>query len=962
MDKEILTTAIYKENCEYQTSEVTQKVLLPQQDVTIKLTVEPPSADAFFYNDNITLSAIVFQKTASHPIQVGRIEFYYIPDKQANPILINRPKSSNEQTCKLNKYGSASVIFRPNSSCKVFAKYIDDNEFYVSQNSEMQHIVLKDMPVTLNFTKTPPYITNVHDSIELEVQVTDVNENPVQYGTVTFMRYLDYNDIENPNKRVPKIIGNPVPVDENGRASIKYLPVQTDDYLASEIEQLIDSGGNKHFVEYVRASYNYMGRYNELDEYTESYCNNCYTINYNADTKCSECGSTSMTYWTDYKWKYYSTDSEWTGINVCARNSITINPLTLPTDGDTNVYKCSENDKITVTAKLLDKDGNPITFKDHQGTLTFYINGAHAHPNTLYTRQHMASYTEPYEKMMTDFSFNDTSFEQEATFDSATNCFTAQLPKLLPGYYTIQAKTSMQIDTLTTDYDNIPPNVEDDKYYAEVNDSNILYITSQYTDVNYNITTNHDTRYAQTKSIINNLIGNVTGLSNKQMEILNNAPCHFYIHELNTTYTGKLSYDGNNLTGSPIEDIQIDIPGDYYISMSIPIGVYTNNISNHENNTYDFYLPAPTNSTSVMIQIRDNPEIFLSINSVGNITPGFLDYHLSGKYLNDDLNVKIMARLDDESSEHEIDNATLNKYITHIDKRVNIDMIGSIICYAQAGDIKSGEITFDINKDIITQEVLSNNIYAQINSSIGVYIHTQANNINNIGTINNDTNSNILAFIYDENMENKIRIEIDINSKRIIDSNTIYFNVKPEIYTEGTWYLQIQHIGNNIIQKTECEPTKITTYLYEPHVSIYPYDNNYYIKVTGDNGAIKNNIVVATAIFLKHNNIIGKGILITDTKGIGSFYDEVNNQDTISWWNDWNNVNLSFNPFDTELINIIKNSDNCRNSLTTKYENVFDYHHYTDDATLRLQVIANGDYIFNGYKEHQVRLPRPNTL
>ena len=976
MDKEILTTAIYKENCEYNQSEVTQKVLLPQQTVTVKLTVAPPTGDAFFYNDNITLNAIVFQGSASHPIQVGRIEFYYIPDKQATPILINK-NTAEEITCKLNKNGSASVIFRPNTSCKVYARYVDDNEFYVNTDSEIEHIVLKDMPVSLNFTQTPPYITNVHDEISLEVQVKDANNTPVKYGTVTFMHYLDYDDIENPNKRVPKIIGNPVPIGENGKATIQYIPVQTDDYLASEIEELIDNNNNKHFVEYVRASYNYMGRYNEDDEYTESYCTNCYTINYNADTQCAECGGTSMTYWTDYKWKYYGTDSEWTGINVCARNTITINPLSLHTDGNTSVYKCSETDTITLTAQLLDKDGVPINFANHEGSLTFHINGAHAHPIKQYTNQQIVqSYTNEYEKMMSEFQFDNIKLNISASFNNSTNCFTAQLPKLLPGYYTISATSSIQIDNLTTNNNNIlinnvqgTANVEDDKYYAEVNDSNIIYLVSSYVNTSYDITVHHDTNYVQTKNVLNNLNGKVINLSNKQMQILNNKPCYFYVHELNTRYMGKLSFSNNELIGTPTEDIIFDIPNDYHISMIIPTGTYSNSssdVTHSSSNTYDFYLPYPHASNTVTIQARDNPELYLSINNISGVAPGYLDYHLSSNYLNDSLNVKIMARLSNESSEHEIDSVTLNKYLTYIDRRVDtpLNMIGEIICYAKVGNIRSNEITFEVNKDVITQEIAANslNMLAQINNPLGVYIHTQADNIRNIGTITNNNSSSIFVYLYDENLENQTPITIDLDSIRIIDNNTMYFNVKPEIYTEGNWYLQIKHKGNSKIELTECEPSAFTTFLYEPQVVMYPYYNNYNVEITNIDGIIEDNIIAAIVVFNQDNTTVGRGILITDKKGVGTFYDEVDNHETIPWWNNWNNVTFIFNPFDTETINAIKNANDCRDVLKNKFQNVFDYHHYTNDYNFKMQVTMNSDYIFSSYKPYQIKLPRPSAL
>ena len=100
----------------------------------------------------------------------------------------------------------------------------------------------------------------------------------------------------------------PVPV-INGYADITYIPVQSDDDTEPEI---LEENGNPRYVEYVRASYNYGGKYVDTDK-------------------------------NDYKWKYYGTSSKWTGINVLARNTITLGvSLPMNEDEEPDIYQCSE--------------------------------------------------------------------------------------------------------------------------------------------------------------------------------------------------------------------------------------------------------------------------------------------------------------------------------------------------------------------------------------------------------------------------------------------------------------------------------------------------------------------------------------------------------------------------------------------------------------------------------------------
>ena len=283
MDKEVLINVTLDENCEYESSTISQKINVPQQIVSVTLSVsnnEPNRYNnEYYFNDTVKLEATV--KQISTNIQKGRIEFYFTSNETNTTKLINKP-SGLTKNCKLSKNGSTYVLFKPTSSGAVFAKYIDDDGFYQTQQSEIANITLSPIPVKIEYTHTPEYIDDVHKEINIQVQVTENknNNSPIKYGTVTFLRYYDKDD----TTEIPKVIGNPVPV-INGYAEINYIPIQTDD--DTEIES------TKNNYEYIRASYNYGGKYVD-----------------------SEKGA--------YQWKYYDTQSAWTKIRILARNTINI--------------------------------------------------------------------------------------------------------------------------------------------------------------------------------------------------------------------------------------------------------------------------------------------------------------------------------------------------------------------------------------------------------------------------------------------------------------------------------------------------------------------------------------------------------------------------------------------------------------------------------------------------------------
>ena len=916
MDKEILTTITFQENCEYKTSTVSKIVPIPKQEVTIQLespiNMEDNRNGVFYYNDKIKLEATVFQNYGDNQknfIQTGRINFYFQPTGE-EPKLINKP-INDENTCELNKNGSAAVYFKPTSSGKVWAEYIDDNDFYISNSlSDAHDIILQEIPINIDFHISPPYLVtpylaDVHDEVNIKVHVTNsLDDSDIQFGTVTFFHYLVKYDDNDPNKRVPDVIGNPVPV-LNGYAEINYIPVQTDDDTESEI--LIENN-EERYVEYIRAVYNYTGKYIDTDK-------------------------------GDFKWQYFGTGYKWTGINVLARNSITINPpLSLSLDGENGIYQCTPEDTITVTAILKDKNNKQINFKNHNGKLIFHIKGAHPHPNE-------------------DVDFLEYDKDIEATFDSENNQFTADISNLLPGYYTVTATTEVQTDEgeILIDYAGTDNDVTNSKKYAPINESNIIYLSSNYVKVTPTITLSHDTYFNETNSTLNNLIGEVTNIPNTQKSILNNKTCYFYVPKINKQYIGTLSYDSTSkkLTGTPIDDIKFNIADNYRVFMYIPAGVYTNktNVTTYHTPTSakDFYLDY-NYSNPVSIEVRDIIHLSLSINPLRCSLPASFSYNCVSEGLTTQASVQLISRPITQSTVNVIAGMVLFKEAPSQNGTIEFDTPGEYEIYAKSNDAESNKVYITVDKDTLVQRLDKVNMFASVDNTICVYLSCIEGNIQSI------VNDKIKAYIYDHNKANEKEATIQ-NFEIINEKNkqpTLYLTIKPEIWNENDWYVKITYEGDDKIAPYNGKMEKFTSKLCEPSIKLIPHTYNYNVEITSSHSN-NNNIIICEIIFYNKNNEVGRGIFISNEEGKGSIIN-----DNISWWDDWTNVVFNFKPYDTTLKNIINNNKNSPyNKLASTYGKVFDSNDVAHSKKLYDQLSSHNQYIFNTYKTTNVKVARP---
>lgn len=915
MQTRLLTTEVeFLENCEYSGSSVTRKLSVPQTEATVTLTLDNlthTTGGKNYFTDVLRCTAYINIKNTETPIQTGRVEFYYKPFNNSTIKLLN--KETNNQ---LNNQGVTAIDFMPKSSGEIIAVYKDDNQNYVHLDESKISIELRDLPTKTYFTKAPPFLINVEDEVELEVKVTNDLDEPINYGVVTFLHYIvREEDINDPNKRVERVIGNPILV-EDGIAKINYIPVQTDSGLEPES---LDINGEERYVEYIRAVYNYD--------------NNLYGVN----------------------WKYYAQSSTWTTVTLYKKNSITIGIENCDTNADLT-YQKNESDTTVIQSILKDKDGSNIIFnKDDNVDITFHIEGVHKHP-----------IKDPEPDVLDEFTYIEYKEDIKVNKDGINNgIYSVTLPKLLPGNYTIYASTN---------YQNTVTDSENNQYYDKIENSNTILLTVNYDAEDYNITGNG----AQTSKVNNEIItkGIINNLSNKSLNILDGKKCYFHIPKLNKTYTGTLTKEGNTLVGTPNE-MSIPISGLYEVYMYIWGGIYTNNLTEttYHDNSYDTYIEyKPTKLCTLTITENiTSDDINLSVKyEPDNNMPCIVSYNLNVQGITKKTSIRLSYYpINDPTNITQIGDIVLSKnsqfqsgivsdklssgdYIleakaldTNATKTANIQIQSGTI--EQSLSESSKKVEFGIDKEIIVSISSTSDISHLMNSD-KLYAYIQRESAKNI-------------YIED----NKVVIR-DIQK---VDNNNLNLFIKTNADLIDNYYVSIYYQGDNYIKETKCTPEKFTTFGYEPQAKLITSNNTYEIQIGYDSGngllsKTTNTALILPVFFTINNNAqLGHGILITDGTGYGSIcskYEDITQQ---SWWAQWNKIAIIFNPYEQTYIDIIKdNPDNLYNSFKANADHVFDIYDLCNTKTqydIKEQLIRyEYKYLFDTYKSSQIILSRPN--
>lgn len=909
MTKEVNTHVKFNENCEYQSSSTDIIINVEPQPVNVEITITNLNTAHTnkgdynnYYDDIIEVKAHVYQQidNGRRDIQTGRINFYYKTETSNKKKLLN----DNANSCILTNKGEASIQFRPNQSGTIIAQYIDDKEWY--ETTEISDvIVLHPIPVIINFTKKPPYLTDLKNSVELEVEVKKKypnNENDViNYGVVTFLHYIEHADINQANKRIEYVIGNPAIVN-NGVAKIKYIPVQEYDDL--EPTTLIDG------TEYIRAVYDYN---NDLYFSEENAVYGYETIELNRSIG---------------HWQYFESANVYTNIEIFKPNSVTIGirNKSIHVDGR---YHYEENSNIIIEAELFDNKGENIVLEqDSVKHLTFHIIGSYITLSKNYLINYDSSDGIVYNSYAKDFSFDSYEYRTDES-NKQHGYFIKTISGLKPGNYTIQASTHGQIingevllydsdeplivvekeidDEIHQQYDTTE--VRSDIYLDSIDISNTLYINSTFKEIDYSIVTRCKKDTIKTQELVNNYIESEVTIDNNYKEILNNQRCHFFSPKTGDTYIGILTLTNGKLIGKPTDEIRLN-SGDYSLYMYIPGGYYTdgtnnifiktdrkpreeNAIINNQNITYIWYTP----NTPANIRIRNDITLNLDYNFISDTTLGSINYTISSddiyQYQTADVEVVLTKNNNIIATHSYILTADINQYENIIDN-------------LQAGDYtltasatSSVSKTFTIKSAGLSQELQTDSkiIRATPNGVVNLVVSSSSADLTNL-----DLNK---LHVYACKNVNEFNINTAIEhsyTTKYVKNNSIYLTVRAGTYVSTKLLFAAYYSGDNNIAETLCDAEECNTILVEPTITVDEITNTTML-LHLNNYAIKNVTVIGKIVFMIDNHPMHEEhtkLFISDNN-TDIYIQNIPQQCT--------SVQLTINPYDNELIDIISEPD-----------------------------------------------------
>lgn len=946
----ITTDVTFQENCEYQSSNAIKELPIPRQYVQITLNISNVTADLpenytirhqnnyminnqpkNYYTDILQCTATVtLPKTNPNeigvPIQAGRIEFYYQPENSSVRKLLNKPTSTS-QTCLLNQQGKAAIKIQPKTSGTIIAVYVDDNDNYIQENEATENIELYRMPVTINFTDVPPYIAHVEDEVTLEVEVKDINQQPLNYGLVTFMHYIiKQEDINNPNKRVETMIGNPILV-QDGKAKISYIPVQTDNYnfdngidepydLESESLQAYDV---ERYIENIRAVYNY-----DSDDY--------YGL----------------------QWKYYSQKATWTSIAIARRNSLTIGIDNADLDINLayNVFE-SETSDVVVKGFLHDKNNNNINLNNNdEENIIYHIKGTHSHPLSMPQYNTLQSYH------YTDYQIDITDIQHIT--QNGTTAYAIRLPHLLPGTYTITA------DTEDIEFAHNPNNKEhidsddihNDIYLEKIDNSNELLLTVHYDD------SLCDINFDSTSILVNqdfNITGTINVTDNQLKDLLNNQTCRFYINELQKQYNGTIKLRDNTLHIES-DTINIKTSGAYTISVTIPNGVYSTNYNDntYHNENIDFYIPLQNHTTNIIVNEHINVELNATFKN-GNNAPCQTGYSIIGHDITNEVHLSLAYKLKYSNDEPTIINSNI---ILTKDYNSNYGDIPELLNGGEYQLIASTPhqtftSDFTIQAATLQQNIANNQVEMGLNKTIGIYL-TNNSDITDIDISKISIYTQKANTTYDKNQAHQVNIQ----SYNFINAQTLYITAFTYTYDIGEYWISVSYAGDENFTRIDCPPDKFSTYLHTPKAEITRFNNSYTIDIfyynnNGDKQRTQQ-VLLLPIVFMNNNQVIKDNCLLITNEYGG--VDLITDGDITreSWWSTWSAIKIIFDPYNAELINTIENDFTDLNQYNFVFDKELIVNVNKGDHIIGQLHSHDNKYIYDTYQPYELTIQRPS--
>ena len=691
-----------------------------------------------------------------------------------------------------------------------------------------------------NVTNPTPNANNeipnyFNDVLQFTILAKDGN-NTIKWGNVIFY-YIDDADV---NQVEQQLNTDPIPIDINGNASIRFVPHYDGKIVAkySGSPYFEDERIEEHFVLSKRPTYieftdfapylvnpketiemkvsvvdeltnepldyglvtflNYHTHDISLSEdgYEKVIGNPVYLIDGKAKIKYSpiqlktndllnniELIRASYNYDnTEYgvQWKYYLQNDDYTNIAIKRDNSVSIaKPYIANGDSD--------------YTKLICTDGGLFEATENDNILLRAT--VSVTEDVTITNAKMFFVINGTEDVYEDDEVIKRKYNNviEGAYNSQLECYEV-VTKIPKGTYTICAEVQNPMGKFKNEnyeqpsspiniIDNISTHNESpilDSLYIQSNQSESFYIkiNPEMSNINIEIYTEKETIFNGILSK-NDIYGKITNAISEDFLILNNKKCYFWIPNLNKKYTGTITKVNDELKIEPDTDIQLIDPTDYLIYIYLPNGIYSSGGKAKKYKT--IY------SSGLTIKSRIEPTITLRKNSITNTYPGNIQYIISGENLASDI-IDINIYLDNVF--------VTTHHITQLQPTI-VDTIpeasvGSHILKATVtnnGYSISKQFSFNIDAASLVFELNSMSKYVNtgLQTDIIIGVKNEKNlNINKIDT------TKLTAQLKYNNQTQNATITIDE-----INSNYFLITATGVIYSAGSWEIIMDYRNDN---------------------------------------------------------------------------------------------------------------------------------------------------------------------
>lgn len=795
----------FLENCNYNASTTNKNINLPLQKPIVTMLTPiniSHNGNVFYYGDIIEIETKITYD--EQKVTNGYVDFFYINEDDHQGI----EHQINDEPVPVDENGNARARFIPYKDCTIIAKYNGEPYFDTAESNLSQKITLTSIPARLEFTKVPPYYVDPKDDIELEVSVFDHNDNPIEYGIVTFLYYDIFED--NSGDGQEKVIGNPVYLID-GKATINYIPIQYKDFES-----------NSHYnIELIRAIYNYD--------------NNLYGVPWR---------------------KYYTSPSAYNSIALLKQNNLNIyfgkevNGELLPLDIEDGIYVATNEDIITITFQI-----PGYTFSTDSKIRVYLDNSS---------IPYYADYVE-------------VKNENNEVIDGYFKCTISGISDGIHYVYGVAEDDNQPyLKTKDGEYITITHIANEDydindQIYLQSTESQRIYFNVTTKESDYDICFETNEEYI----IINNeqpykvkvlLSNDNDSLFNA---ILKGNKCYFECPIIGQTYESIIKEQNNQLYAELeiIDDeLQYKIPissiYDYTFYAYLKTDTYTKTI---EGQTYSRTINKHITEHPLVIKVRNNPQINLSMYVVDNTYPGKIHYTLTGQNLYRD-NIVVDLKEDDSKVQYQ---PILNQQQTRISGDISDIECGEHSLQAFIGspyNIQSDKKIYEISKSglNISLNYYNNEIITSRNTSLIFGLETE----NNLPIKAEDLNINrFTAMISKDNIQEPITLRTMEN----LTSTYVNLIGDASIYDDGVWNICIEYNDDNHYTHTLQEFT-ITATRYEASFdcTLNANDGSITYQIMGDDNTQPHNgeYVLVFSQFTNANDDTITIISITNTQGI----------------------------------------------------------------------------------------------